>query len=211
MLQPLNDIKQIFADKNVLQFMQFNPGATAEELQEFEQHLGVTLPADFKECLAEFNGQADTPGMFIGSALLSIDEIKLQWDMLYEVGKDGSLNEDFADSMTAVPEGYVKPMYVNPKWIPFTHDSGGNYLGIDLDPDVNGTVGQVIIFGRDEQEKVFVAPSFTAFLTLVRDQLRTIKWSVKEHEWDIQDKKYNLHYHDLLRTLLHETDPRYPE
>ena len=34
------------------------------------------------------------------------------------------------------------------KWLPFCSDDGGNFIGIDLDPDVNGTVGQVINFGK---------------------------------------------------------------
>ena len=48
-----------------------------------------------------------------------------------------------------VPEGQVRPVFMHPMWIPFADDSGGNFLGIDLAPDVEGLPGQVINVGAD--------------------------------------------------------------
>ncbi|HTD03814.1 SMI1/KNR4 family protein [Undibacterium sp.] len=172
MLQHLNAIKQIFSDKNALELMQLNPGASEEELLELERHLGVTLPADFKEYLSVHNGQQGQDGMIFNEPLLSIEQIKDEWTTWYEIGEDGTMNDDCAEFMSANPVGHVKPMYTNPKWIPFTHDGGGNHIGIDLDPDVKGTLGQVIIFGRDEDEKSVMATSFTEFLATVVHHLK---------------------------------------
>ncbi|MFZ6645045.1 SMI1/KNR4 family protein [Undibacterium sp. TJN25] len=110
----MNDIKQIFLDKNALERLKLNPGATADELQKLEQHLGVTLPAELKQCLSDFNGQ-EGPGIFLDIPLLSIERIREAWDVWYDVGADGVMNDDCAEFMSATPEGYVKPMYTNPK------------------------------------------------------------------------------------------------
>ncbi|MBR3517606.1 MAG: SMI1/KNR4 family protein [Lachnospiraceae bacterium] len=44
--------------------------------------------------------------------------------------------------------------YANTKWIPIGSDGGGNFIGVDLE---NGTNGQVISFGRDEEGKTVLA------------------------------------------------------
>ncbi|MFZ6645044.1 SMI1/KNR4 family protein [Undibacterium sp. TJN25] len=88
------------------------------------------------------------------------------------------------------------------KWIPFSDDYGGNHLGIDFDPDENGTIGLVIIFGRDEDEKFLVASSFAEFLALVLLHLRTIQWSFDEDGWNFDAEENALHYHDWLRNLV---------
>ncbi|MFJ9499072.1 SMI1/KNR4 family protein [Brevibacillus centrosporus] len=47
----------------------------------------------------------------------------------------------------------------NRYWLPISKDWGGNHLGLDLDPDEQGRMGQVINFGRDEEVKYVVALS----------------------------------------------------
>jgi cell wall assembly regulator SMI1 len=41
--------------------------------------------------------------------------------------------------------------------MPIGSDGGGNFIGVDLELNKNGTVGQVIGFGRDEQGKTVLA------------------------------------------------------
>ena len=69
------------------------------------------------------------------------------------------------------PQKSIKEIYFYNKWIPFISDVGGNYIGYDLDPDENGTKGQIIIFGRDELQSTVVAKSLTEFLTRISDDL----------------------------------------
>lgn len=66
--------------------------------------------------------------------------------------------------LTSTPEGAIRKKYFHVKWIPLISDFGGNYIGIDLDPDTNGIEGQVIIFGRDEEDMIVLADSWEGFL-----------------------------------------------
>ncbi len=78
---------------------------------------------------------------------------------------------DFTSQLRSTPTGAIRLKYFHLKWIPLLGDNGGNYIGVDFDPDAKGTLGQVIIFGRDEHEMVVLAPSFEAFLDLTLDTI----------------------------------------
>ena len=78
--------------------------------------------------------------------------------------------------------GKVKAMYANKKWIPFAYDWGGNHLGIDLDPGVKGTVGQVINFGRDEDTKFVFADDLQTFLNWFITQLESENYIISIDE-----------------------------
>ncbi len=58
-----------------------------------------------------------------------------------------------------VEQGAVDPAYINPRWIPLTADGSGGHIGIDFDPWPGGRIGQVILFGRDEDVKAVLAES----------------------------------------------------
>ena len=62
------------------------------------------------------------------------------------------------------PKGHIKCQYANPNWIPLITDNAGNHIAIDMDPDVDGIPGQVIIFGRDFDTKYVIAPNWAQFL-----------------------------------------------
>lgn len=51
-------------------------------------------------------------------------------------------------------------------------------VGVDLDPGEQGTVGQIINFGRDEDNKLVLAPNLAAFipryLTALADGVETV-------------------------------------
>lgn len=61
------------------------------------------------------------------------------------------------------PEGFIKPQYANSNWIPLVSDNAGNYIAIDLDPDIKGKIGQVIVFGREYDEKVVISSNWGEF------------------------------------------------
>ena len=73
----------------------------------------------------------------------------------------------------AWPEGAVDPAYINPRWIPLTHDGSGNHIGLDMDPWPGGRVGQIILYGRDEDVKTVLAPSLGQ---LDRWSQSTVRW-----------------------------------
>ncbi|WP_131667921.1 SMI1/KNR4 family protein [Psychrobacter pygoscelis] len=68
------------------------------------------------------------------------------WQKIVDELEEDELNS-MRDVMSSIPDGHVKKLSINPFWLPFAHDHGGNFLGIDLEPDSLGTVGQVINFG----------------------------------------------------------------
>lgn len=121
-----------------------------EELREWFQIIG-----DTKFGLDEF---------FAGLELYDLDEMQKEWKIWRDFDNDEELND--AKYYSSDPEGAVKCRYTNPLWIPLAHDYGSNYIGVDLDPDVNGTAGQVIDFGRDENDKKVLAGSIKELLRL---------------------------------------------
>jgi cell wall assembly regulator SMI1 len=82
----------------------------------------------------------------------------------------------------AWPEGAVDPAYINPRWIPLTHDGSGNHIGLDFDPWPRGRVGQVILFGRDEDVKAVLAESLGKFLEWIADLLESGNFRLEAEE-----------------------------
>jgi cell wall assembly regulator SMI1 len=177
----------------------FGPGASEKAMGALERHLGVSLPDDFKAFYSVHNGQRQGQfGVVFGLELLSVRRIRQEWDNWASLGEE--INADFAHAMSSEPEGYVRPLYLNPRWIPFTTDQTGTHLGLDLDPDVQGVAGQVIAFGRDQDRKKVLARSFRDYVHLFVEQLRSIDWTIDpEDGWEIADERYGRHhYHDWL-------------
>jgi cell wall assembly regulator SMI1 len=83
-------------------------------------------------------------------------------DGKYEVNRH-IFDYDNMFDFTSTPENAIKKKYFYHKWLPLFSDYGGNYIGIDLDPDKNGTKGQVINFGRDEQDMFVLAENLESF------------------------------------------------
>ncbi|TLG17611.1 hypothetical protein FEK35_00005, partial [Nocardia cyriacigeorgica] len=74
-------------------------------------------------------------------------------------------------------EGRIKPLYTSPGWIPLWSDPREpDYIGLDLDPDEHGITGQIINFGRNEDQHFLAASSFSELLTILHDEVRTGGW-----------------------------------
>lgn len=140
--------------------LDLNPGCDEGELDALELEIGHPLPEDFRAFYRIHDGQkrgADF-GLIYGLPLMSLAEIaesRRRWDEIAATWSDHAHQRCLSGER-------VKPLYANRMWVPFTHDWGGNHLGLDLDPGPTGLVGQVINFGRDEQDKYVLADSFTA-------------------------------------------------
>ncbi|WP_061958313.1 SMI1/KNR4 family protein [Cupriavidus pauculus] len=169
-------IEQSLSTLGCLDRMHLRPGATAEAIAELEWHVGVRLADGLKAFLAVHDGQDGHVGLVEGALLLSVEEIRREWDVWRSIDED-EMNADCADFMASHPEGYVKPLYTNRLWIPLTKDFGGNHIGLDYDPDAKGTVGQVIRFGRDEDTKRVIADSFESFVALLVAAAASAHWN----------------------------------
>jgi len=145
-------------------------GASDADLARLEQQCERRLPESFRAFYLVHDGQeSESPnGLFYSlqfMPLALVCEYQKIWAGLVD------MNAEMASAMKSLPEGHIKPLYADPKWIPFAHDQSGNHLGVDLDPDSKGLVGQVIVFGRDEDCKKLVAPSFQSFVDAVVREL----------------------------------------
>ena len=153
-------------------------------MAETEHALGVTFPPAFRALYARHDGQREphTSGPFYGLSFLALDRVRREWTGWARMADDGTAAalERPPSSMRSHVPGLVRPRYANRGWIPFADDAGGNYLGLDFDPDVDGRPGQVINFGRDEDVKYVVADSFGGFLDWLVDE-----WESGNHRVEI--------------------------
>ncbi|MFT6602097.1 MAG: cell wall assembly regulator SMI1 [Dokdonia donghaensis] len=110
----------------------------------------------------------------LGRELHQLEQKNYNWDSLeFDMTPDGKFTVERKDyvwedeiDFSSYPKDKIKKKYFHYKWLPIFHDFGGNFIGIDLDPDINGVKGQFIIFGRDEEKMIVLADSFDEFLDL---------------------------------------------
>lgn len=146
-----------------------NPGATPEQLAQAEAAVGMELPLGWRELYLEHNGEVQEVGLFLGMPWLSLEELVSQWRAWEE------LRPDYAEEGThySLPPGAIRELNINPGWIPLSHDGGGNYLGIDLNPGPEGILGQFINFGRDEELKFVIAFSAEELFRFLYEEIRS--------------------------------------
>lgn len=137
-------------------FEDLNPPATEQEINQLQETLGVQLPVDFIACLRIHNGQKGMAGgLFDNSEFLSTQSIIEQWQIWKDLLDSGTFDE-----FSSEPESGVKNDWWNQKWIPITHNGGGDHFCIDLDPDAQGVSGQIITMWHDMANRDIQANSF---------------------------------------------------
>lgn len=134
-------------------------GATAEQIGALERAIGQQLPADVRESFALHNGCGR---LLFARDSFSTERAEHDWIFWRSAAY---LNEEFREEMRAFPLGTVALDYTNAGWVPLTRDAGSNHIGVDLAPGPKGVRGQVIIFGRNENEKCVLADSWGEFLS----------------------------------------------
>ncbi|KAL6305367.1 hypothetical protein BKA93DRAFT_715096, partial [Sparassis latifolia] len=123
---------------------------------------GFALPPTVRESYLCVDGQEAesaagcSEGLFFGLTLLPLEDVLEEWRFWREVDEDPATgaNEQLRQVMQSIPSGWVRKEYSSRGWIPLVADKAGNYLGVDMHPGEGGTVGQVIVFGRDFDTKV---------------------------------------------------------
>lgn len=139
-----------------------NHGILPLYLSDIEMQFGFALPAVVRESYLCVDGQEAesaagcSEGLFFGLTLLPLETVLEEWRFWREVDSDPSTgsNSILREAMQSIPPGWVRKSYSQRGWIPLIADKAGNYVGIDLDPGESGSVGQVIVFGRDFDTKV---------------------------------------------------------
>jgi cell wall assembly regulator SMI1 len=157
----------------------FNPPASEQQLDSFERIVGIRLPRSYRQLYRWHDGEDDDRwGHIYGLPLLSLRAAAFQWNAWNAVLADFG-GDRYKIAGDAWPKGAVDPAYINPRWIPLTHDRSGNHIGVDFDPWPAGRVGQLILYGRDEDVKAVLAPSLGSFLDWIADLLERGNFTIQ--------------------------------
>ena len=148
-----------------------NPPATDVQIDAFQRLVGITFPRSYRQLYRWHDGENDDRwGHIYGLPMVSLSVAESEWRAWNRVLIDLK-GDRYAIPGGSWPSGAVDPAYINPRRIPLTIDGSGNSIGLDFDPWPAGRVGQVILYGRDEDTKAALAPSLGAFLTWIADLL----------------------------------------
>jgi len=157
--------------------MQLNPPASPDQIAAAERRIGYAFPEDLRRLYLTADGQRSAldvvPGRGFNAAaslfgryeFVPLEEAVRDYEAWKGIHDDAG--PDFAatyDWTTARAGHPVHPDYWRPGWFPFANDGGGNAYAVDLSPAPGGTYGQVILIGRDEDERRVLAPSLGEFL-----------------------------------------------
>jgi len=104
--------------------------------------------------------------------------VRMQWQQQKEIL---DYNTDHCD-ITVRDGDFVRAHSLNKNWIPLAYDWGGNYIGIDMDPPKGGKLGQVILYGPDEEERRVLGSCIGGFF----DRLSELEI----HDWVIEDHRF---------------------
>jgi len=155
-------------DEEDLESYRARPGATEEELEEFQRRFDLTLPQDFLAAYRYKNGSGSLPllwpqeGFYWGYQLLSLGEMEQVKTYFQNVDRELA---DFPELLKeAEPDRRVKPHLSCERWFPFAQYAGSLYLMLDYDPADAGQAGQIICYIHDPDHIEYVAPSLTEVL-----------------------------------------------
>jgi cell wall assembly regulator SMI1 len=109
------------------------------------------------------------------------------------------------DISTSAHPTKVHGVYYAAGWIPLLAEPyEANYLAVDLVPLDEGQPGQVILCGRDEDEKCVVAPDLASLLELLAEDCASGAWELRTEHTKRGDTRFVRHRHGRLLNLLRE-------
>lgn len=144
------------------------PPATDEQFRQAEAALGVGLSDDVKACYRTHNGQPKfhtAPPIFRGGHRWhDLAEMARYWETLHD------LRGEFA-AVKGRPRGPIRKDWWHAKWLPLSRDAAGDLHCLDLFPLKRGSVGQVIYWYHDDDERFVVAKSLPEMLAQFAGEL----------------------------------------
>jgi cell wall assembly regulator SMI1 len=164
--------------------------ASAAQIAEVEGVTGQILPDGVKDVWRLNNGQKQTMiATTVNDAIVCIPTLSFlstdltiaiwrEWDKLRRT----DVKIDELQSCGSSPEaGVVQPLYTHPAWIPLWSDpTSADFIGVDLAPGEKGQRGQIINFGRDEEEHRCYAPHFEGLLQILLEEVESGAWPASE-------------------------------
>ncbi|MBX9571610.1 MAG: SMI1/KNR4 family protein [Candidatus Obscuribacterales bacterium] len=191
-------------DKNLPRSLSsLRAGASDADFARLEDLIGSQLPEEFKSFYSLYDGQEedDSLGIFFGLRPLPLEEIAREYENWISVAAqlehDGSLSDG---RLRTFPPNHVKMLSAE-KWIPFTHDNWGNHIGLDLEPALKGTAGQIINFGSGAHPIFVMGKSFGEFLQRVVAELEGGNFHIDGDEDFIMKKRPAVQYFEYLYVL----------
>lgn len=131
---------------------------TKNDINLLEKIAKIKMPKELIQLYLLYD--KDDFGTFLGFDMID------RKDLINEFNEDKIFNQ-CPELLRSIIPNTIKNMDTNSKWIPFARDDQGTYFAIDLDPDVNGKIGQIIAYGTEQDEKLVYADSFCEFLSLM--------------------------------------------
>jgi len=155
-----------------------NPPASAQELADAEQSLGVRLPEDVRASYFRHDGQSrDSPWMLEGWQWLPLRGTQEVWRFrkgLLDKGTFAGWRSDHGDPA-------VRDDWWHPGWAPLTDSGANDHHCVDLAPGPKGASGQIVKFWNQEGAAPLFAASF-------RDWLRDIAEGMARGEFVASDR-----------------------
>ena len=157
-------------------------GATDDEIKNFEEKFGISLPEDVKELYRYKNGSK-----FFALFPCIIDERDMAFNLMsleqvekskeYFQNKDALLT-DFPDYFTkedieGMKDERIKRYLFNKKWFPFAEYCDSCFLMLDFDPGKEGKEGQIICYIHDPDEVVYVTGSLTELVENIMEEIES--------------------------------------
>ena len=131
-------------------------GASEEQIKTLEERIGLTLPEDFAAFLMVHNGAM----WFDSYEYIGTEQIYQTWLRMNQIKEEGFFSNRQIDRRS---QGIIKNTWWDSHWIPVAEDSCGNLHCIDLAPDANGSIGQVIYWEKIEGSLPSGCESFFAW------------------------------------------------
>jgi cell wall assembly regulator SMI1 len=132
-------------------------GASFDAILALEEKVGVELPIDVRAFYLAHDGGSETEWAFGDRFLLSLDGIATYWEACTEA-YESELDEDVE------ADRGVRKKWWSRKWIPVTHDAGGNHHVVDLAPTKSGKLGQIVSYYHDNGERTLEGSDFLGWL-----------------------------------------------
>jgi cell wall assembly regulator SMI1/predicted DNA-binding WGR domain protein len=140
-------------------------GASQESIVKAETVLGVEFPDAVRASYAVHDGSGEV-SLFPSGDYLSLDEMLGQYKVWKELVEEGSWDDEESE-----PEGPIQKVHYHLKWIPLTHNGGGDHTLIDLAPAEGGKVGQLIDFSHEMGPECVAATGLAEYLAYLADGL----------------------------------------
>lgn len=136
-------------DKKVPEFHAYlRPGASEEQLCEFENAIGFSVPEEFRTLYRIHNGSYRAQ-FFDGCYFYSVDEIIYEWTRRKEDLERLCLNQNCDLDEEKEEKREIQYKWWDCYWIPFAGSPYGDSLTIDLAPGRAGHYGQVFLWYHD--------------------------------------------------------------